>query len=296
MQPTRIETTSGKDAGDENFPVGSWLLPARLRPHVATFYAFARAADDIADNPDLAPKDKVHRLDRFEAAVSGKVVNDPALDRANRMRTSLAETGVTTKHCVDLLAAFKMDATKLRYADWADLMGYCELSANPVGRYLLDLHGEARSAYPAADGLCSALQVLNHLQDVRADFARLDRVYLPLDWLGAEGLDVTALATPRADPALRRVLERCLDGVADLLAVAQPLPERLGSLGLAMESGAIRRLAVMLAARLKRRAPLAERVVPPRLVFLGHAATGALGVLVRRLVRGGRGMQTARQG
>ena len=296
MQPARIETPSGKGAGDENFPVGSWLLPARLRPHVATFYAFARAADDIADNPDLAPEDKVHRLDRIEAAVSGEVVDDPVLDRAYRMRTSLAETGVTTRHCVDLLAAFKLDATKLRYADWADLMGYCELSANPVGRYLLDLHGEARSAYPAADGLCSALQVLNHLQDVRADFARLDRVYLPLDWLGAEGLDVTALAAPRADPALRRVLDRCLGGIASLLATARPLPEQLASSGLAMESGAILRLAKRIEARLRRRDPLAERVVPSRLGFVGNAAMGALGVLARRALGSGRRMRTARQG
>lgn len=296
MQPAPIETPSGKGSGDENFPVGSWLLPARLRPPVAVFYAYARAIDDIADNPQLAPEDKLRRLDRFAAAVRGEETGDPALATAHRMVASLAETGVAVEHCLDLIAAFKMDATKPRYKDWADLMGYCELSANPVGRYLLDLHGEARTAYAAADGLCSALQVLNHLQDMGDDYAHLDRVYLPLDWLHAEGSDVVALSAPHTDAALRRVLDRCLDGVADLLAVAQPLPERLGSLGLAMESGAIRRLAVKLAARLKRRDPLAERVVPPRLVFLGHAATGALGVLVRRLVRGGRGMQTARQG
>ncbi len=294
MQPAPIETPSGKGSGDENFPVGSWLLPARLRPHVAAFYAYARAIDDIADDPHLEPADKIGRLDRFAAAVRGEETQDPALATAHRMAKSLGETGVTVQHCLDLIAAFKMDATKARYTDWADLMGYCELSANPVGRYLLDLHGEARTAYGAADGLCSALQVLNHLQDMGEDYAHLNRVYLPQDWLDEEGGDVKALTAPDMSPALRRVTGRCLDGVAGLLATARHLPEQLGSLGLAMESGASHRLATKLSARLERQDALAERVVPPRAVFLGHAMAGALGVLTRRLVRRPRGMQTVR--
>ncbi len=296
MQPAPIETPSGKGSGDENFPVGSWLLPARLRPHVAAFYAYARAIDDIADNPGLEPEDKLRRLDHFAAAIRGDEMQDPALATAHRLRASLGETGVTARHCLDLIAAFKMDATKRRYTDWADLMAYCELSANPVGRYLLDLHGEPRSAYAAADGLCSALQVLNHLQDMGEDHAQLDRVYLPGDWLKTEGTGVEALTAPHMNPALRRVTDRCLDGVTDLLAVARPLPEQLGSLGLAMESGAIHRLAARLVVRLRRRDPLAGRVVPPRAVFIGNAAAGAFGVIVRRLVRGPRGLQTVRQG
>ena len=171
----KVETPSGKGADDENFPVGSWLLPARLRPHVARFYAFARAIDDVADNGDLAPEDKVARLDRFEAAITGRETDDPALITAHRLRESLEETRITSRHCVDLIAAFKRDATKLRYDDWDDLMGYCEQSANPVGRYLLDLHGEERHGYGAADALCSALQVLNHLQDCQDDYRTLDR-------------------------------------------------------------------------------------------------------------------------
>ena len=102
------------------------------------FYAFARGADDIADNPDLAPEDKIRRLDRFEEGLDGR----PGVPAAIALRESLAETGVTDRHARDLLAAFRQDATKLRYRDWDDLLGYCELSANPVGRYLMDLHGE----------------------------------------------------------------------------------------------------------------------------------------------------------
>ncbi|MDH3919945.1 MAG: squalene/phytoene synthase family protein, partial [Rhodospirillales bacterium] len=109
-----IETPSGKGAGDENFPVGSFLLPARLRPHVARYYAFARAIDDIADNPGLAAEDKVARLDRMAAAVLGEAEGDPALATAERLRASLTETGVGARRATDLTIAFKQDATKPR--------------------------------------------------------------------------------------------------------------------------------------------------------------------------------------
>ncbi len=255
-----VETPSGKGARDENFPVGSWLLPAALRPHVATFYAFARAADDIADNPDLAPDDKVARLDGFDAALLGHHADDPAYIKAHRIRESLCETGVPVEHCRDLIDAFKQDATKKRYRDWDDLMGYCDRSAAPVGRYLLDLHGEDRSGYPASDALCNALQVLNHLQDCKADYLNLDRVYLPRDWMAEYGVTVADLDAPQLVPGMRAVLDRTLDGVDALLVLAQELPDRLKSRRLAMESAAIVRIAERLADHLRRRDPLAERV------------------------------------
>ena len=206
-----METPSGKSAPDENFPVGSRLLPARLRPHVAAFYAYARAIDDIADNPELAPADKVDRLDGFARAVSGAESTDPAYRKGHDVRRSLAETGVTHHHCVDLTRAFKQDATRLRYDDWDDLIGYCNFSAAPVGRYLVDLHGESREAYPASDALCNALQVLNHLQDCGDDYRALNRVYLPQDWMAEAGVGVEVLGGKRSPAALRRVLDRCLD-------------------------------------------------------------------------------------
>ena len=269
------ETPSGKGAGDENFPVGSWLLPARLRPHVAKFYAFARAIDDIADNPELTPEDKIRRLDRFEDAITGKETKDPALMTAHRLRASLAETGVTAQHCVDLVAAFKQDAVKPRYDDWDDLLGYCELSANPVGRYLLDLHGEDPAGYPASDALCSALQVINHLQDCGDDYRDLDRVYLPQDWMAASGLTVDALASSESPDGLRRVLDLCLDR----------LPGQLRSRHLALESAVIAALAHRLVGELGARDPLAERVVLNKAQSLRVAAPSALGELARRIFR-----------
>lgn len=271
-----VETPSGKSAGDENFPVGSWLLPARLRPHVAVFYRFARAIDDIADNPALAPEDKIQRLARFESAVTGTSPADPALATAHRMRASLSETGVTPRHCLDLIAAFKQDAVKPRYDDWRDLMGYCALSANPVGRYLLDLHGESTDGYPASDALCGALQVLNHLQDCQEDYHDLDRVYLPRDRMAAHGVEVSALDAARCAPGLRAVLDDCLDGVDTLMAQARTLPGQLASRHLAMESAVIARLALRLAARLRVGDPLAGRVALSRLDFATCGLRGAL--------------------
>ncbi len=279
------ETPSGKGAGDENFPVGSWLLPARLRHHVAKFYAYARAIDDIADNPKLTAEDKIRRLDRFERAITGQETGDPALATADRLRTSLEETGVTVQHCVDLVAAFRQDAIKLRYDDWDDLLGYCALSANPVGRYLLDLHGEDPAGYPASDALCSALQVINHLQDCGDDYRNLDRVYLPQDWMAAAGVTVAALAEPGSGPGLRQVLDRCLDATAALLERADSLPGQLRSRHLALESAVIVALAHRLVRELRARDPLADRVVLDKGQTLRVAVPAALGELARRILR-----------
>jgi len=273
-----VETPSGKGAADENFPVGSWLLPATLRPHVATYYAFARAIDDIADNPALAPEDKIARLSAFEAALTDSGAAAPGLEKATRLRDSLAGTGVPTARGTDLVAAFKQDAVKLRYADWGELLGYCRLSANPVGRYLLDLHGEDPAGYAASDALCSALQILNHLQDCQDDYHALNRVYLPQDWLAAEGLEVTVLDETASPAAFRRLLDRCLDGVDGLLAEAERLPGQLRSARLAMESAVILRLAKRLSVLLRRGDPLAGRVALSKSDFILCGLKGVLGV------------------
>jgi squalene synthase HpnC len=277
-----VETPSGKSTASENFPVGSFLLPARLRPHVATFYAFARAIDDIADNPALAPADKIARLDGFAAALTGAAAG-PGYEKAERLRASLAATTVTAQHGLDLIAAFKLDAVKLRYADWRELIeGYCMLSAAPVGRYLLDLHGEDRAGFRASDALCNALQVLNHLQDCRDDYRQLDRVYLPQDWLAAAGIGVEALDAPAAGPAMRRVIDRCLDGTDELIAIARLLPGQLRSRRLAMESAVIVRIAERLSRLLRRHDPLAGRVRLSGLQFAGCGIAGIARALLRR--------------
>jgi hydroxysqualene synthase len=253
-----VEAPSGKWRGDENFPVGSWLIRRDLRVHVHAFYRFARNADDIADSPELAAEDKVRRLDRMAAILDGASGGEsPA---AAAMRESLSATGVTAQHCHDVLRAFRLDATKLRYRDWDDLMEYCRYSAAPVGRQLLDLHGESRATWPASDALCSALQVLNHLQDCAADYRALDRVYLPLADLDAAGGGVEMLAGPAASPGLRRVLDTLLGRTERLIGTARGLPPRVAAGGLRWESAVIVGLAARLARRLRQGDPLATRV------------------------------------
>jgi len=277
-----VETPSGKGVGDENFPVGSWLLPRALRPHVARFYDFARAIDDIADNPALAPADKIARLDAMGAALDGARTQDPAFAKAHRLRLSLIETGVDARHGHDLIDAFKQDATKSRYDDWDDLIGYCNLSAAPVGRYLLDLHGEPRAGYGASDALCNALQVINHLQDCGDDYRNLDRVYLPLDWLAAAGAEVAELGGTHTGARLRAVIDRTLAEVAGLLLDARPLPAQMRNRRLAMETAVILRIAERLTEELRRRDPLAGRVALSRLGHVRCAAEGLARLWMQR--------------
>jgi hydroxysqualene synthase len=267
-----LETPSGKGRGDENFPVGSFLIRKDLRPHVHAFYRFARNADDIADNPHLSADDKVRRLDRMGEILDGAPGDDsPA---ASAMRVSLAETGTTAQHCHDVLRAFRLDATKLRYKDWDDLMEYCRYSASPVGRQLLDLHGDSRGTWPASDALCSALQVLNHLQDCADDHRNLDRVYLPLDLMRAAGVTVEALTAPAASAGLRQVIDQLLDSTDRLIIDAGRLPGGVAARGLRWESATIVDLARRLSRRLRRGDPLATRVALSKADFAAALVTG----------------------
>ena len=216
--PLDIETPSGKSSGDENFPVGSFLLPRRLRPHVATYYAFARAIDDIADNPGATPEEKLARLDAMERALDGERTG-AATEKATRLRASLIATSVDFAHARDLVSAFRQDAVKGRYASWDELMDYCNRSAAPVGRYLLALHGEDRAGFRQSDALCNALQVINHLQDCAADYRQLDRIYLP----GERGDSILEERMRDGIPLPQGTWSRLL-AAADALGVPPPPP------------------------------------------------------------------------
>jgi squalene synthase HpnC len=258
-----IETPSGKSSATENFPVGSFLIRSNLRTHVHAFYRFARAADDIADNAALAAEDKVRRLERMADVLQGGRGSDAPSVLA--MRQSLEATGVTPDHCLELLEAFKLDATKLRYKDWDDLLAYCRLSAMPVGRHVLDLHGEDRRTWTFSDPLCASLQVLNHLQDCAEDKRLLDRVYLPTEFLRECGASIDDLKRPATAPGLRRAMDRLLDRCAALNKDARGLPRSVRDRRLRAETAVIGSVAERLTARLRRRDPLAERVKLPAL-------------------------------
>src|SRR5690348_4969928 len=273
---------SGKGSGDENFPVASWLIKPQHRPVILAFYEFVRVADDIADHPKLGGDEKIARLDRLEASLLGNGGDDP---EGITLRGVLSKRGLSPRHAQDLLNAFRQDAVKLRYANWDELIDYCSRSAMPVGRFVLDVHGEDRGTWPASDALCAALQIINHLQDCAADYRALDRVYLPLDMLAVHHTDVEALAEERASPALKDCLDAVTDRTATLLRQAQGLEAGVRDTRLSLEIAAIQALAWRLIALLHARDPLSERVHLTKAEALSTAAGAGARGLLRRLLR-----------
>jgi len=273
---------SGKGARDENFPVASWLIKRRHRPVILAFYEFVRVADDIADHPTLASTEKLARLDRLEASLLGSGDDEP---EGVVLRDVLQSRGLSTRHAQDLLNAFRQDATKLRYKDWDDLIDYCSRSAMPVGRFVLDVHGEARDTWPASDALCAALQIINHLQDCGVDYRTLDRVYIPLDALAAQGIGVDALGFDKASPALRTCLDALVTRTSALLGQSHGFEAHVADTRLACEISVIQSLAARLLGVLRARDPLSERVHLTKGEAAIQAASGGTRTLLRRLLR-----------
>ncbi len=273
---------SSKTEHDENFPVASFLIAPRLRAPILSFYRFARAADDIADHPALSEGDKFAGLDSLERTLLGK--SDKA-KAALPLRSVLAQRGLAPTHALDLLAAFRIDVCKCRYADWDELMHYCRYSATPVGRFVLDLHGEDCSVWAYSDPLCSALQVINHLQDCAEDYRDLDRVYLPLDAMRACGASVEELGATTSSPALRACLKSIAEKITRLLPEASKLSLAVKDTRLGLETGAIVRLAERLTALLMVRDPLSECVRLSKPATLAKVMRGAVATLAARLTR-----------
>ena len=262
---------SGKGSGDENFPVASWLVAPPYRRPILAFYEFVRIADDVADHASLPADEKLRLLDGLEASLLG---HDDQNAAGVTLRAALAERGLSPQHAQDLLKAFRQDATKHRYANWDELIDYCRYSAMPVGRYVLDVHGESRSTWPASDNVCAVLQIINHLQDCVKDYRALDRVYIPLDAMQAAGTDVTALDVERSSPELLACLHGLAERTGDMLEQGADLPQQIEDRRLALEISAIVTLARHFVQLLRSRDPLSENV---RLGKLGVAAFGALG-------------------
>ena len=270
---------SGKGSRDENFPVASILIKRRHRPVILAFYEFVRVADDIADHLSLGPDEKLRRLDRLEQSLLGQAQDDA---EGVKLAVLLRERGLPARHAQDLLEAFRQDVTKLRYSDWNELIDYCSRSAMPVGRFVLDVHGEARSTWAANDALCAALQIINHLQDCGDDYRKLDRVYIPLDFLVASGIGVDALAQPKASAPLRACLHAVAARTSALLLESCGLAESVRDTGLAIEIAGIQSLARRLLELLHQRDPLSERVHLGKVEALVMAASGAARALTQR--------------
>jgi len=218
----------------ENFPVASWLLPARLREPVKAIYAFARSADDIADEGELSDADRLAGLDRYRAELdaieAGRPTQDPVF---LRLRPVVAEYRLPLQLFRDLLDAFRQDVTKKRYATFAELMDYCRRSADPVGRLLLHLFGhDDPKSQSLSDGVCSSLQLINHWQDIAIDW-RKGRVYLPQDELARFGIRESQIAEGRWDAAWAAMMDFQIDRARALMASGSPLVHTLpGRIGL----------------------------------------------------------------
>ena len=278
---TASDLASGKGHTDENFPVASVLLAPHNRAPILAFYRFARTADDVADNAGASPSEKLALLEAMRATLAGERDDNP---QALALRQVQQARGLDARHGLDLLEAFRRDVTKLRYADWTELMDYCRYSAAPVGRFVLDVHGESRTTWPANDALCSALQVVNHLQDCGKDYRELGRVYVPEDHLRDAGVTVEALGEAKASPALKSVIADLAARTGGLLDQSRPFAAMIGDGRLRLEVAVIQRLAEDLNRRLRLRDPLSERVhhSKPEAAALALAAAVALPFRRRR--------------
>ncbi|MGM0594716.1 MAG: squalene synthase HpnC [Pseudomonadota bacterium] len=214
----------------ENFPVASRLLPAKSRDAIAVIYAFARTADDFADEGDRTPDERLALLDDYQRKLTqlahGRSGDDPIFT---------ALTDVIRQHQLplqlfhDLLSAFRQDVSKRRYADFAEVLDYCRRSANPVGRLLLHLHDEASEEnLQHSDHICSALQLINFLQDIEQDARENDRIYLPQDEMAVYGVKESDLAAARASDGLKQLLAQQRARTLTLLHRGAPLGSRLG--------------------------------------------------------------------
>jgi squalene synthase HpnC len=273
------ELRSGKTHRDENFPVASWIIHPRHRAVIMAFYNFVRTADDIADHATLEASAKLAHLDLLEAELLGKGDSQP---EAVNLRQALAERSMPPRHALDLLTAFRMDVDKLRYANWDELIHYCRYSAMPVGRFMLDVHGESTSTWAANDALCAALQINNHLQDCGKDYKILNRVYLPLDALQEAGASVEQLALDKAPASLLQCLHALAARTEALLGEGKPLSAEVRDFRLGLEVSVIQAFAEKIVGLLKVRDPLSERVHLSPLELLAYSAGGAGSEILRR--------------
>jgi squalene synthase HpnC len=276
---TASDLRSGKTHRDENFPVASWIIHPRHRALILAFYNFVRTADDIADHADLPADEKLRILDLLEAELLGRGDTQP---EAVKLRHALAERSMPPRHALDVLIAFRMDVTKLRYENWDEVIHYCRYSAMPVGRFMLDVHGESTSTWAASDALCAGLQVNNHLQDCGKDFRNLNRVYLPRDALAASGASVEELGAEKSSPQLLQCLHALAVRTETLLNESRSLAAEVRDFRLGIEISVIQAFADKIVSMLKVRDPLSERVHLGPLELLAHSVGGITREIARR--------------
>ena len=212
----------------ENFPVASLLLPRSKRLYVAAIYAFARTADDFADEGDAAPEERLERLDGWGRKLAGAAAGQADDHVFIALAETMARTGLPASLLEDLLQAFRMDVTVRRYATYADLLQYCRYSANPVGRIVLHLFDEAKPQnLEYSDRICTGLQLANFWQDVRVDWMK-GRLYLPLEDLSHFGYTEGQAAMKMYTDQFRSLMMFEVQRARELLIGGMPLPRNVG--------------------------------------------------------------------
>lgn len=213
----------------ENFPVASWLLPRALRKPVAVIYAFARQADDLADEGDLSTEARLAGLAMFDAMLDGIAAGAP---QGTALGLALAD--VIQRHALpielfrDLLSAFRQDVTQQRYTHFGEVMDYCRRSANPIGRLLLHLmHHTDEHDLACSDAICSALQLINFYQDLAQDYVENGRIYIPQEEMQRFGVDEAHFRERRTDLGMQRLMQHQYDRAYKLLRAGAPLAKRL---------------------------------------------------------------------
>lgn len=213
----------------ENFPVGSWLLPSRLRAPIVQIYHFARYADDIADEGNASAEQRLAALaalrgdlDQIEAG------SYPASGRWSKLAAAVCAHALPLQLFRDLLQAFEQDARGKVYRDYEELFAYCRYSANPVGRLLLALYRRPEEQLARwSDAICTGLQLVNFWQDVDNDYAR-GRVYVPESEFARFGVDPAQIAQRRTNEAWKRMMAAQVETARRLLLFGRPLARALG--------------------------------------------------------------------
>ncbi|MGH9695572.1 MAG: squalene/phytoene synthase family protein, partial [Bryobacteraceae bacterium] len=218
-------------------------------------------------------------LDLLEVELLGRGDSQP---EAVNLRLALGQRAMPPRHALDVLTAFRMDVTKLRYENWDEVIHYCRYSAMPVGRFMLDVHGESTSTWAASDALCAGLQINNHLQDCGKDYRNLNRVYLPRDALETAGASVEALGGERGSPQLLQCLHSLAARTHTLLDESKSLSTEVRDFRLGVEISVIQAFAEKIVLLLKARDPLSERVHLGPIELLAYSLAGVASEMTRR--------------
>jgi len=260
---------SGKSYSDENFPVASFLMKKKIRRIVRIFYFFARMADDVADHKTLPKHQKIKILKSFDNAIlKNKQIHNKVLQD---MILEFKDLPSGKKYSRNLLKAFLMDASNKKYIEWSDLLYYCKYSANPVGRFVIDTVKEKNNVekiYEASDNLCTALQIINHMQDCKKDFEELNRVYIPESLFKKYSINKSILKKNRSIGNFEKLKVEIIENVLISLKTTKIGLSFIQSWRLRKETLIILNIAKRLCNLLKKKDPLKEKIKLSRIELI----------------------------